>query len=104
MCIADYEYFNKECFTFVSQAHDTVSWLDHVVTTYTGYELIANMTVEKDFVSSDHLPVGMTLNMLVSNSNDRDSTDLVKSEKVYWSKLTKEDYDTYRQETRKNTC
>ena len=42
-------------FPFVSSAPNTCSWLDHVVTTHTGYGIITSIDVINDFVTSGHI-------------------------------------------------
>ena len=42
MVIADSYILCNNSYTFVSSAHNTVSWLDHVVTTKSGCDLINN--------------------------------------------------------------
>jgi len=34
--ITDYDYLPKDSYTFTSSAHNTMSWLDHILTTSTG--------------------------------------------------------------------
>jgi hypothetical protein len=60
--LADYEYLPMDSYTFISSAHNTVSWLDHILTTSTGQDLIEHIDVANNFVSSDHLPISLLLN------------------------------------------
>ena len=60
--VADYDYLPKDSFTFTSSAHNTVSWLDHILTTGTGRDLIEHIDVANNFISSDHLPISLLLN------------------------------------------
>ena len=61
MVIADSYILCNNYYTLVSSAHNTVSLLDHVVTTKSGCDLINNMCIKYDYVSSDHLPLMMQL-------------------------------------------
>ena len=45
--MADYDYFPKDSYTFTSSAHNTVSWLAHIITTNTGRDLIEHNDVAK---------------------------------------------------------
>ena len=45
----------------MSQAHGSVSGLDHCVTTTTGKTLISDIKILKEFVSSDHIPLCINL-------------------------------------------
>ena len=48
---------NKDTFTFFSEAHDSVAWLDHVVSTQHFHSLIKRIWVDNSTVTSDHFPV-----------------------------------------------
>ena len=47
----------SDAFTYVSDAHGSRSWLDHVLTTHSSHSSISDMEVKYDCVSSDHLPL-----------------------------------------------
>ena len=65
--ITDYDYLPKDSYTFTSSAHNTMSWLDHILTTSTGipridwssidspsndgYQLLCNITPDYDMLS-----------------------------------------------------
>ena len=44
-------------FTFVGEAHQSTSWLDHCVSNSLGHNNIVDMEVLYDCVSGDHLPL-----------------------------------------------
>jgi len=60
--MADYDYLPNNSYTFTSYAHHTVNWLDHILTTSTGRDLIEHIDVVNSFVCSDHLPLLLLLN------------------------------------------
>ena len=55
-----------DSFTHVSEAHGTVSWLDHCLTTHTGYENVKNIEICKDCVTDSHLPLFVTVDCSVN--------------------------------------
>jgi exonuclease III len=58
LVMADKEMLdNTDVFTFYSDAHGSVSWLDHMVTTTAGNTLITVVSIDNSFVSSDHFPI-----------------------------------------------
>jgi len=63
-----------DSFNYVIKAHGTVSWLDHCLTTHTGYENVTNIEVYKDCVTDSHLPLFVTVdcnvNVFTKLSND----------------------------------
>ena len=48
---------SSDAFTYVSDAHGSRSWLDHVLTTHSSHSSISDIEVKYDCVSSDHLPL-----------------------------------------------
>ena len=43
LCLADALFLPRNTFTFISSRHDTVSWLDHILTTTSGYSLFTDI-------------------------------------------------------------
>jgi endonuclease/exonuclease/phosphatase family metal-dependent hydrolase len=66
-CVQQHMTMSSSCFlshdntTFVSMAHGTSSWLDHVITSTTLHRMIERMVVQDIPPSSDHAPVCTTL-------------------------------------------
>ena len=61
LCLADALFLPSITFTFISSSHDTVLWLDHILTTTSGYSLFTDICVKSDFITSDHLPLCFTI-------------------------------------------
>ena len=40
-----------------------VSWLDHVLSTTSGHSLFNSMHVKSDFITSDHLPLSLSISI-----------------------------------------
>ena len=55
--VSDMVLLQPTSYTFVSLAHGTVSWLDHVITTASAHEIIDCIKIDTSFVSSDHCPL-----------------------------------------------
>ena len=47
----------------ISSSHDTVSWLDHVLSTTSGHSLFTNISVKFDFITSDYLPLCFSISI-----------------------------------------
>jgi len=58
----DYDYLPKDSYTFTHSAHNTVSWLNHILTTSTCPDLSEHIDVVNNFVSSNYLPLLLFLN------------------------------------------
>ena len=63
LCLADTLFLLQDTFTFISSSHDTVSWLDHILTTTSGYSILTDACVKTDFITSDHLPLCFTISI-----------------------------------------
>ena len=50
-------------FTFHSDAHDTMSWIDHALWSMSVYQIIDNMGVLYQYLTSDHFPLSLCLNV-----------------------------------------
>jgi len=43
--LADVHFLNDNSFTYISPAHNSVSWLDHIITTATDFDIIFNIAI-----------------------------------------------------------
>ena len=59
--LSDSVYMPDTSFTFHSDAHDTVSWLDHAVSSFSMHEIISEMDVLHNYLTSDHFPLSMCI-------------------------------------------
>ena len=55
--ISDSLIGDKNMFTCYSDSHDTVTWLDHLVSTHNLHSLIRRIWVDNTLVTSDHFPL-----------------------------------------------
>ena len=51
---SDIKYLPPDAFTYVSDAHGSRSWLDHVLCTHSSHSYVSDMVINYDCVSSDH--------------------------------------------------
>ena len=63
LCLADKLFLPQVTFTFISSNHDTVSWLDHILTTTSEYSILTDACVKTDCITSDHLPLCFTISI-----------------------------------------
>ena len=61
LCFTDRMMLLPDAFTFVSQAHDTTSWLDRSITTSTRQTFVADVSIINSAVCSDHLPLSVQI-------------------------------------------
>ena len=85
----------SDTFTYLSPAHDTTSWLDHVFTTQKLYENMVNINVNYDLSLYDHFPIEFSFSKInidkyKDNNSAFDITSFVK-----WDKMKSSDYLKY---------
>lgn len=57
LVIADKIFLPTDTFTFVSDAHQTTSWLDHIIMSPSCKNVCTNMNVSYGYIMSDHKPI-----------------------------------------------
>ena len=85
-------------FTFVSEVHHSVSWLDHCISNVVGHHKIHSMEVLYNCTGSDHLPISMIVQCnhhTVATKTTVNSTNSC----LKWSKLCAADINMYRSNT-----
>ena len=98
LIISDYNVYGRESgeYTYVSDAHNTTSWLDHALCSHDMNTKLSSLRILNKFPSSDHLPVSIYLHFdhpieeLVTNSCSRDKVT------INWSKASDCDILYYR--------
>ena len=98
--IADYEKYGRTSnqFTYVSDAHSTTSWLDHIICSFDFYSIISDLFILDKLPSSDHLPLCCTcrfeLDLELSDSSGVGV--IVPSTNYQWCKASDAEIDNYR--------
>ena len=99
MSISDYKFYGRDSgqFTYVSNAHSTTSWLDHIICSHGIHSKVTYMNILDKIPSSDHLTLqaevdfdfNYALNYIDVNKCARD----IVSDK--WSQCTPDDLYQY---------
>ena len=86
----------SDCFTFVSSAHETVSWIDHIVSTHSLHSLIDRVWVDYPYISSDHLPLFACMNiadiLLIEDSGQNSSQ---VTQRIQWDEVPASNIQLY---------
>ncbi len=63
LVISNYEMFDRasNTYTYVSDAHNSTSWLDHFICSHSVNSMITDLYILDKCPSSDHLPVGLVI-------------------------------------------
>ena len=96
--LTDYNRLPDNSFTYISYAWNTTSWLDHCVTTKAADKCIKEISILYDFISSDHRPLAMTLdiNKLPSTENINEDNRLITN----WANCTPDEIHSYKMRTK----
>ena len=100
LIIADYEKYGRTSnqFTYVSDAHSTTSWPDHIICSFDFYSMISDLFILDKLPSSDHLPLCCTcrfeLDLKLSDSSGVGV--IVLSTNYQWCKASDAEIDNYR--------
>ena len=96
--LGDQSKLPGQTFTFHSDAHDTLSWLDHALCSVSMYQLIDHMSVLYQYLTSDHFPLSLYLNVPYTAVPKLASDDVQMStvlQKVDWGQLPVETVSNY---------
>ena len=71
LVMSDYITGDKNMFTYYSDSHDTVAWLDHMVSTHNLHSLIRRVWVDNTLVTADHFPLFVEISLEGLNVSQR---------------------------------
>ena len=98
LIISDYHRYGRDSgqFTYVSDAHNSTSWLDHIICSYDVNSKISSINILNKLPGSDHLPLQMTLDIDFNSVVDF-IDNLCPRDKVSfnWSKCTVNELSQY---------
>ena len=82
LVMSDVAFCNNDTYTYFSDSTESMSWIDHIVSTCSANNLIDNVWVDYSFISSDHHPLLCTINVDNVVSDDTVFNDVVHKSKV----------------------
>ena len=89
----------SDAFTYVSDAHGSRSWLNHVLTTHSSHSSISDMEVKYDRVSSDHLPLCFTISAKSLPSSEAPTQEQIQAPCPVWNAASPQDLHHYHTQT-----
>jgi exonuclease III len=96
LLVVDQRLCSNDTFTFFSEAHHSVSWLDHIVTNLNMVSFFSNITVDYGYISSDHFPLCAELNVPVSKIESEQCDSHSRECNIRWDKLSEHDLSIYK--------
>ena len=102
LLIVDKETCPVDSYTFISEASGSHTWLDHIVCTLDIRNAISNVHIAYDITDTDHIPMCMDLNILVTPMLSDNNNNF--NAKLNWDSLKPKQLDEYCQQTYDNFC
>ncbi|KAL7381375.1 hypothetical protein ABVT39_004885, partial [Epinephelus coioides] len=90
-----------DSYTYVSEAWNTTSWLDHCVSTADAHECVDKVEILYGFATTDHMPVSIMLNVENLPTMTTDDNQVNHGGKIEWAKLSENDLLHYHDLTEK---
>lgn len=97
--IVDFEKLPAGTYTFVSDAHGSVSWLDHALFSDGFKAACSDVHVHHEFLTSDHKPLALTLELGSIPRVTEAEIDPYVVKAVCWDKVTQEQRSVFHQTT-----
>ena len=85
------QYFNEDTVTYMSEAHNTASWLDQVMCTMFAHKLVADVTVMYEHITSDHNPMNIVINFPFVSTDTVNDCVASKKHHIRWDTIMAED-------------
>ena len=93
LVISDLNRLPVDSFTYVSDSHQTVSWIDHVIMSTSADRVCYDMRVIYDLIISDHRPISFTLSL--GDLPHIEDVKVPPSMKIHWDRLNDVDISMY---------
>ena len=93
LLIVDTETCPEDSYTFVSEAHGSHTWLDHIVCTSDIRNAISNVEIAYDITDNDHIPMCMDLDILAAPLLSEETNSC--NSKLNWDRLKPTDLEKY---------
>lgn len=99
--LSDYSISPIDTFTFYSDAHHTVAWLDHIMSTTNFHSIVNNIWVEHEYVTSDHFPIftSILLSDITNTETSNHDNKSYKKSHLNWSKMSAANIREYKKHT-----
>ena len=92
--IFDYALLPQDTFTYISDAHNTASWIDHFVSSFSVHQAMLNVDVLTECIISDHRAVAVSIQCSHLPEFDDEVMELQPS-RIDWLKVTPQEREDY---------
>jgi exonuclease III len=93
----DYKYLGRlsDNFTYVSNAHNSTSWLDHILGSHSLLQAMDCVNILSKLPNSDHLPLSATFKIALSDPKLINCKSNTCGAKATWTKATQKNLKAY---------
>ena len=95
--ISDYALLPQDTLTYISDAHNTTSWIDHFVSSFSVHQAMLNMDVLTECIISDHRAVAVSIPHLPEFD---DEVMEPQPSRIDWLKVTAREREDYYHESK----
>ena len=93
LSIVDTEVCTVDSYTYISEAHDSVTWLDHIVCTLDIRNAINDVEIAYDLTDTDHVPMNLKLDIFAAPLLTEETNSC--NAKLKWDSLKPTDLEKY---------
>jgi hypothetical protein len=93
LTLSSHNWLPQDTYTYVSDAWDSTSWLDHCITTQDAHNSITDISVYYSLGAHDHIPFSVDISLSLIPVTHGDCNDLPV--KIDWDRLTSRDIYNY---------
>ena len=97
--ISDYALLPQDTFTYISDAHNTTSWIDHFVSSFSVHQTMFNMDVLTECIISDHRAVAVCIQCSRLPEFD-DVVMETQPSRIDWLEVTAQEREDYYHESK----
>ena len=92
--ISDYALLPQDTFTYIGDAHNTTSWIDHFVSSCSVHQAMLNMDVLTECIKSDRRAVAVSIQCSHLHEFDDEVMEPQPS-RIDWLKVTAQEKEDY---------
>ena len=97
--ISDHALLPQDTFTYISDAHNTTSWVDHFVSSFSVHQAMFNMEVLTECIISDHRAVAVSIQCSHLPEFDEEVME-PQPRRIDWLKVTAQEREEYYHESK----
>ena len=92
---SDTSFLPNDSFTYLSPAHGTTTWIDHVVSSHGFHQSIVDIQILHNYIISDHRPLLVVIECSSLAGLNNVEPDEHATEKVKWQKVSQTQKENY---------